>query len=176
MLGDRLYVPGSAEALACDAHGQQVLALALDYARWSFATREAVLVLDAEGGAVLPDDCLRIQDCGLPRWRKLGRRVVAAEGFWSGKAGQRVRLSYTGSLLVQSVCLPDDEPLFAEACATLLAARLAPRLTGNFQLAERLEQRGQEALYRAKLKDAQQSDSNDQAPMSAQELMYGTFS
>lgn len=85
-------------------------------------------------------------------------------------------LSYTSSLLAQSVCLPDDEPLFAEACALLLAARLAPRLTGNFQLAERLEQRGREMLYRAKLKDAQQSDSNDQVPMSAEELLYGALS
>ena len=176
MLGDRNYVPGTPEAEACDTHAQQVIGLALEYARWGFATVEWEVELEADGGFRLPDDCQRVQDVGLARWRMKGRRIVAEEGYWSGEAGEKVRVSYTSNVLAQSVCLPDYEPQFCEAVATLLAARLAPRLTGNFQLAERLEQRGMEALYRAKLKDAQERDSNDQAPMSAEELMYGTVS
>ncbi len=176
MLGDRNYVPGTPEAEACDTQAQHVIGLALEYARWGFATVEREVELDEGGGFRLPDDCQRLQDVGLERWRLKGRRVVAEEGFWSGEAGEKVKLSYTSNVLAQSVCLPDYEPQFCEACVSLLAARLAPRLTGNFQLAERLEQRGMEALYRAKLKDAQERDSNDQKMMSAEELMYGRVS
>ena len=176
MLGDRNYVPGTPEAEACDTQAQHVIGLALEYARWGFATVEREVELDEGGGFRLPDDCQRLQDVGLERWRLKGRRVVAEEGFWSGEAGEKVKLSYTSNVLAQSVCLQDYEPQFCEACVSLLAARLAPRLTGNFQLAERLEQRGMEALYRAKLKDAQERDSNDQKMMSAEELMYGRVS
>ncbi len=174
MLGDRRYVPGTAEAEACDGVGGQVIGIALDYARWSFATRRAELELDSKGEARLPDDCMRVQDCGLARWEKRGRSIYAAEGYWSGEAGEKFEITYTSDIWAQAVCLPEKEPLFCEACVMLLAAKIAPRLTSQFDLAVQLEQRGMEMLYRAKLKDAQSTDSKDQEPMTAEELMYGT--
>lgn len=158
LCGAREYVPGSVPALACDAHGQRVIRFALDYARWSFATRVVQLPL-VDGCALLPPDCLRVQECSLADaggYDIRGRELVAL------RDGASVcELRYTSDLLAQCVELPMLEPLFAEACVLLLAGRVAPALTGNFQLAEVYEGRGMQLLGRAKLKDAQALNRQD---------------
>lgn len=152
LCGAREYVPGSTPGTLCDLHGQRVIRFALDYARWTFATRCVRLALH-DGRGMLPADCLRLQDCSLVDaggYDVFGREVVAKASGTS-----ECELVYTSDLTAQAVELPDYEPLFCEACSLLLAARLAPALTSNFQLAAEYEQRGMSMLAMAKLKDAQ---------------------
>lgn len=168
LLGIREHKPGTEEERMCDVHSQQIILRALDYARWSFATKAVTLSL-TDDSADLPHDCLRIQDCSLPRWQLRGRKLYNQ----SNNNATTFTLSYTSDAFAQAVSLPDHEPLFCEACSHLLAARLAPRLTSNFQLAQALDQQGNELLYKAKLRDAQATGSNDQKPPSVEDLLYG---
>lgn len=167
LLGIPEHLPGTEEERLCAVHAQQVILRALDYARWSFAAKETTVLLDG-GVGDLPHDCLRVQGCSLERWQIRGRRIVN-----NGDGGEEsCTLSYTSDGYAQAVALPEHEPLFNEACIHLLAARVAPRLTTNFQLAQALSQMGEDFLYKASLRDAQATSSNDQRPPSPQELMY----
>lgn len=166
LLGIPEHLPGTEEEKVCTLHSQQVILRALDYARWSFATKETRVLLDG-GIGDLPHDCLRVQGCSLERWQIRGRRIVN-----KGEGGEEsCTLSYTSDAYAQAVALPEHEPFFNEACIYLLAARVAPRLTTNFQLAQALEQRAMDFLYQASLRDAQATSSNDQKPPSPQELL-----
>ncbi len=157
-LGDRAYKAGSPAAIACDAVGQHCIHLALDYARWTFATRRVVLPL-VDRACELPTDCLRVQKVELPKFGIYGRTVVDLHG-----CNKEVVLVYTSDEMAQTVSVPDNEPMFCEAVALLIAAKVAPRIACDLGIAQALEQRAYQQLAQAKYKDAVQVDSNDQMP------------
>lgn len=158
-LGNRQYVAGTEEAVACEMQAQHVLAIALNYSRWSFLVKRTELNV-VDGTTELPADCMRVLSCSLKSWRVESGRVLRSLSMpFSGK----VELTYCRNDLYSQVALPhdDEHPQFCEACICLLAAALAPRLTGNFQLADRLQMDGMRALAEARLKDAQTGSSAD---------------
>ncbi len=156
-LGERSYVAGSPSAEACDLVAQHCIGLALDYTSWTFAMAMTFLDLSS-GSARLPDDCLRMISLDVARFERMGNVI------YSDDHREAVELRYMSNIMVQSVALPDDEPSFCEGVALLLAAKVAPRLVSNANVAVAMEQAAWQMLSRAKLKDAQQVDSNDQSP------------
>ncbi len=156
-LGERAYVAGTPSAEACDAVAQHVIGMALDFYRWSFAQRRVVLDFSS-GEALLPSDCLRVLRLALDRYERYDDLIVTDD------RRAEVALVYSSNMMAQAVALPDSQPVFCEGVALLLASKLAPKLTGNFNLASALEQRAYGALDAARHKDAVQVDSNDQRP------------
>ena len=150
---------------ALDECVQHAVSLALDHTHWDFALERCVLEVEADGVVQLPADCMEIREVsGMDHWRKKGRYLVN-----EGDPTDTVTLWYKSSKYADTVTLPDYEPYFCEGVALLLAAKAAPRVTSNFRLSAELEERAMKALYRAKLKEARQADSNDQKP-SVEEL------
>lgn len=156
-LGDHNDVAGSDEHTACEMFAQHAIAVCLDYSRWAWATTRATITF-TNGQAQLPADCLRLQSVSLPTYQILGRTLTSDTGETSAT------ITYTTNVYVDTVTLPDYEPLFCEACILTLAAMMAPRLTNNLNLASALNQQAQLKLREAKLKDARTYDSNDQTP------------
>lgn len=161
-LGEAGCVGGSPLEGALEDCVQQAVALALDYTHWDFALERAELPV-VKGVVELPPDCLEVRVVeGVQRWRKRGRFLVLQDVLADVLAG--VVLWYKSNKLAAGVVLPDAEPFFCEGVALLLAAKAAMRVTSSFNLAGELEKRAYGALYRAKLKEARQGDSNDQLP------------
>lgn len=156
-LGDHNDIAGSDEHTACETFAQHAIALCLDYTRWSWATITTTLTL-TNGTATLPSDCLRLQTTTLPTYRILGRTISSDTG------ATETTITYVTSAFIDTVSLPDYEPTFCEACILMLAAMIAPRLTNNLNLADKLKQEAYARLHAAKVKDARTSDSNDQLP------------
>ena len=155
-LGDHNDVNGSDEHTACEMFAQHAIALCLDYTRWTWATIATTLTL-TNGTAQLPPDCLRLHTVSLPTYQIHGR-TIHADGATTAA------ITYTTSTFIDTVSLPDYEPTFCEACILMLAAIMAPRLTNNLNLADKLKQEAYSRLHAAKVKDARISDSNDQRP------------
>ena len=155
-LGDHNDIAGSDEHAACEMFAQHAIALCLDYTRWTWATIETTLTL-TNGTAQLPPDCLRLQTTSLPTYQIHGRTIYA-------EGATTAIITYVSSTFIDTVSLPDYEPTFCEACILMLAAMMAPRLTNNLNLAEKLKQEAYARLHAAKVKDARISDSNDQTP------------
>lgn len=164
-LGEAGCVAGTPMEEALEDCVQHAVSLALDYTHWDFALER--VVVPVVGGVVeLPADCLEVRTVeGMERWRKQGRYLVPVGVM----PEEEVVLWYKSSRLQDTVTLPDEEPFFCEGVALLLAAKAAPRVSSNFNLSAGLEERAYRALYRAKLKEARQADSNDQKP-STEEL------
>ena len=158
-LGEAVCIEGTPLEGALEACVQHAISLALDYTHWDFALERAVLPVE-DGVVALPADCLEVREVqGMACWRMKGRYIVN-----EGEAVESVVLWYKSSKLADTVTLPDYEPFFCEGVALLLAAKAAPRVSANFNLSAGLEERAYAALYRAKLKEARQADSNDQKP------------
>ncbi len=155
-LGDHNDIAGSDEHTACEMFAQHAIALCLDYSRWTWATIKTTLTL-TNGTATLPPDCLRLQTLSLPTYQIRGR-TLHADGATTAT------ITYTSSAFIDTVSLPDYEPTFCEACILMLAALIAPRITNNLNLADKLKQEAYSRLHNAKVKDARISDSNDQLP------------
>ena len=155
-LGDHNDVAGSDEHNACEMFAQHAIAVCLDYSRWAWATTRATITFTNDE-ATLPADCLRLQSISLPSYEICGRTLRSS-------GAKEATLTYTTNVYVDTVTLPDYEPLFCEACILTLAAMMAPRLTNNLNLASALNQQAQLKLREAKLKDARTYDSNDQTP------------
>ena len=155
-LGDHNDVIGTDEHIACEAFAQHAIAVCLDYSGWSWSTMRTTITF-TDGQAHLPADCLRLQSVSLPRYEIHGRTI------YSPNAKEAV-ITYASNTFIDTVTLPDYEPLFCEACILTLAAMIAPRITNNLSLAASLKQEAMEKLRMAKLKDARSIDSNDQLP------------
>jgi len=159
-LGEAECEVGSPVYSALSEVAQHAIGIALDYSSWSFSLAVVTLYVQEDGSVELPADCLEIRECSWPSYRLIGRKMYKPDGVGGGT----VRLTYKSSELADTVCLPDYAPLFCEACALLIAAKAAPRVTGRYDLADELEQRAYRMLYRAKLKEARSTNSNDQMP------------
>lgn len=159
LLGEAEVMSGTPTPLydALEENVQQAVALALDYTHWDFALERVVLSV-VDGLVELPEDCLEVREMeGVSNWRRAGNRIYA-DGV------QELVVWYKSGKLAETLNLPDNEPFFCEGCVLMLAAKAAPRVTGNFNLGVQLEKKAYAALYRAKLKEARSADSNDQKP------------
>lgn len=161
-LGESECKTGTPVYSAMDSLAQHVIGLALDYTTWSFCTARITLPLDTDHAADLPADLLEIRTCSLPSFELIGKRLYSKD---ADTTITTVTITYKSSAHADTVCLPDAAPLFTEGCALLLAAKAAPRLTNRYDLAQDLERRAYDSLYRAKLKETRSTNSNDQRPV-----------
>ncbi len=169
-LGEGEVKEGSPLYAALEGAAQQAVALALDFNNWDFALVRVVLAVDGES-VCLPADCLEVRRVeGVPGWCVMGRRVV-----WEVPLQvQEVVVWYKSSKWADAVCLPDDEPMFCQGVALLLAGMVAAVVTGRVDVAAGFEARGRAMLYRARLKEARAGHSNDALPdVYGKELIYG---
>lgn len=160
LLGEAEVMSGTPTPLydALEDSVHHAVRLALDYTHWDFALERAVCKVEEGCTEELPADCLEVREVeGVSNWRRAGKRIYA-EGV------QELVVWYKSSKLAETLNLPDNEPFFCEGCVLMLAAKAAPRVTGNFNLGVQLEKKAYAALYRAKLKEARSADSNDQKP------------
>lgn len=155
-LGDHNDVGDSDEHQACEMFAQHAIGVCLDYTRWTWATMRTTLEF-VDDTATLPADCLRVQSISVPRYELWGRTIYAP-------GASTATLTYVTSTFIDTVTLPDYEPVFCEACILMLAAMMAPRLTNKLDLANALKQEAQIKLHAAAVKDARASNSNDQTP------------
>lgn len=163
-LGDREYKRDTPTGKACDLWFPTVMYEALNYGAWSFATRTVDLVPEDDGTFLLPEDCLRPLKVDAMRFRIDGRRIII-EQSWCSRGDKALFLRYVSNALAKAERLPEDQPLFIRGAMLLMAARIAPKITGVMQLAASLEQLATEALADALHKDALAQYSNDQHPL-----------
>ena len=76
-----------------------------------------------------------------------------------------LELTYITNALGKAEILSDSQPLFLRGVSLLLAARMAPKITGQPQLSFTLEEAANSALAEALHKDALAQHSNDQHPL-----------
>lgn len=144
---------------------KQVAGEALMVGAWSFARKLAALKPAADGGYLLPDDCLRVLRRQADRFDVVGRKVYVP-------SSARVELDsdgclpclYVSSEMADSGVLPDYAPLFLYGLELLLASKIAMVTTGRAAAAASYAQAGDAALRRALHFDMVQLDSNDQRP------------
>lgn len=163
-LGDREYKRDTPTGKACDLWFPTVMHEALNYGAWSFATRSVDLAPEDDGTFLLPADCLRPLKVDAMRYRIDGRRVIV-EQCWNSRGDKALFLRYISNALAKEEYLPEDQPLFVRGVSLLLAARIAPKITGDPQLAFNLEQMASATLADALHKDALTQYSNDQHPL-----------
>lgn len=162
LLGEAEYVAGTPGFDACNLWWPDVMREMLRSGAWSFATKERTLDYnEREAGYVLPQGCLRLLWVGADRYVILGR-VVRPEV--DAREGLKVR--YVCDELAQVEHLPSVSPRFIHAVRLLLAARIAPRVTGDVRLSQQLEAQAWAAQEEALHEDVRQFGSNDQHPLS----------
>lgn len=170
-LGEGEVREGTPLYAALEGAAQHAVALALDFNAWDFALVRVRLVPEEAGVLRLPADCLEVRVVeGVPSWRVMGRYVVWDEGL----PVEDVVVWYKSSKWADAVCLPDDEPLFCQGVALLLAGMVAAVVSGRADVGGVFEERAREVLYRARLKEARAGYSNDGLPeVYGKELVYG---
>ena len=159
-VGAARYADGSPQGEHCVREYEGALNELLCAGRWSFATRAEMLCgCPRETGTyyALPDDCIRLLECREPHWELMGRELVV-----EGDGPERLRITYLTRDLDE---LPDHAPLFIDALVCLLAAKIAPGVTGDFNLTQALRQEYHSVALPAALHaEMVQSWSNDQHP------------
>lgn len=173
LLGEVNYKKHTATDGVCTQLYPDTVRLANAIANWSFArTKRTLAPLAAPTGDrihtyTLPADCLRVIEVRdtatqnkVPHYSIYGR-TLEVENHHSGN----ITLIYTSDLLACSEDLPDQAPLFCQYVIHLLAAKIAPSITGNMQLTAQLNQEATRLMYDALTQDRQQTRSNDQHPL-----------
>lgn len=158
---------GSPAARLCYLHYHPARKEVLSAARWSFATKLAILKsseANEENGAdyvehslryPLPADCLRVLDVAAPQWTLQGRAIYSA---------------VSPSLKIRYIYNCEDveafDPLFVDALATRLAEKLCIPLTASSTAREALTQEFHRVILPlASTINAVQSHSNDTHPL-----------
>lgn len=161
LLGEREYTEGTPGYEACNLWFPDVLREALRAGAWSFATREMDLGYDEyRGGYELPRDCVRLLHVGARRYAVEGRVVKPERGD-----GGALRVRYVSDELAQVEHVPEGQPRFVQGVRLLLAARVAPTITGDVRLSQQLEGQAWAAMDDALHDDVLQFASNDQHPL-----------
>ena len=155
---------GSPAARLCYMHYHPARRETLCAARWSFATRLALLKSSEETGSEnyvshalrhpLPADCLRVLDVAAPQWTLQERAV------YSSVSPLKIRYIFN--------CedVESFDPLFADALATRLAEKLCIPLTASSTAREALTQEFHKIILPlASNINAVQSHSNDTHPL-----------
>jgi hypothetical protein len=96
----------------------------------------------------------------IPKWKIFGSFIEAYS-----TPSDTLTLTYTSDLLSAQADLPDSAPSFCQYVIHLLAARIAPSITGELAIQSELENKAQAYLSQAMTFDAQQEASNDQSPL-----------
>lgn len=164
ILGDREYKRDSPTGRECDLWFPTVLMEALNYGSWSFATLRRFLPPSPTGIYPLPEDCLRPLKINHSSFELVGREIYLNTSFHPAPS-KGLELTYITSSLGKAEQLPDSQPLFLRGLSLLLAARMAPKITGQPQLAFSLEEAAHASLAEALHKDALAQHSNDQHPL-----------
>lgn len=163
-LGDREYKRDSPTGRECDLWFPAVLKEALNFGAWSFATRKRVLEPVSSGKYLLPEDCLRPLKINHSCFELVGREILLNVMFQPAPEGG-LELAYISDSMGKGEALPDSEPLFLNGLRLLMAARLAPKMTGQPQLAFTLEEAARSALGEALHQNSLSQHSNDQHPL-----------
>lgn len=169
LLGDYEYRERAGTQHPCDRWYPHVLRQANSRYNWSFATAEKILKPIAhtptESIFEYPSDCLTYtrvtnMDTGnrADRPRRVGRTIHT-------EPCSSILLSYTSNAIETFQELPDDMPEYQLAVCELLAARIAPTITGNPALSLQFESLAEQHLMQAITRDAQQLASNKQNPL-----------
>lgn len=163
-LGDREYKRDSPTGRECDLWFPAVLKEALHLGSWSFATRRCVLKPNEGGFYPLPEDCLRPLKINHSCFELMEREIYLNVLFQPAPE-EGLELTYISDSLGRGEALPDSQPLFLRGLRLLMAARMAPKITGQVQLAFSLEEAAHAALGEALHQDSLSQHSNDQHPL-----------
>lgn len=177
LLGEINFEKHSAPDSLCWLLFPDIVRYANNATHWSFARsrrRLSPLAPPSQRSEVrafrLPADCLKIisvinpeSNSKIPNWD-----IYSGVLEVSSSSVDSVELIYTSDLLSSQRDLPDQAPDFCQYVIHMLAARLAPSITGQMELASMLEQKANSILATAIYKDARQTDSADQAPYFAE--------
>lgn len=175
LLGEVNYKKHTATDGVCVQMYPDAVRFANAIANWSFARTKrtlAPLAKKATDGVYtynLPADCLRVIKVLDTASQKKVRhfsiygRTLEVEGHGSSS----ITLIYTSDLLACREDLPDEAPIFCEYVIHLLAAKIAPSITGNIQLTAQLNAEATQLMHQALVQDRQQARSNDQHPLKA---------
>lgn len=172
LLGETNYEKHTAPKSVCDMAYPDVVRYANNAAHWSFARNRRTLTPMAAPSIngircyLIPADCLKIisitdtaSGFKIPHWTIYADRIEI-----HSQIADTVDLVYTSDLLATQADLPDHAPDFCQYVIHMLAARIAPTITGQLEIATMFEQKAAVYLAQAIYKDARQSGSNDQAP------------
>lgn len=172
LLGETNYEKHTAPKSACDMAYNDVVRYANNATHWTFARERRTLVPMARNTSsplrcyALPSDCLKIiavvdtqTGAKIPSWQLYASRIEINSNY-----ADSVDLIYTSDLLTTQADLPDFAPDFCQYVIHMLAARIAPTITGQLEIATMFEQKAAALLAQAIYKDARQVGSNDQAP------------
>lgn len=152
---------GSPAARLCYMHYHPVRRETLCACRWSFAKKLVQLTAaedDASGmhslSHRLPQDCLRVLSVNCPNWTLRGRCVFCNRA--------EIHLLYIADIEDPTLF----EPLFTEALATLLAAKLCiPLLSSTTARQALTDEYNRIVLPRAAYVNTVQDSSNDTHPL-----------
>ena len=164
ILGDREYKRESPTGRECDLWFPIVLAEALNFGSWSFATLRRILPPVSPGVYRLPEDCLRPLKINHSSFELIGRDILLHTTY-QPEPDNGLELTYITKALGKAEILPDSQPLVLRGLSLLLAARMAPKITGQPQLSFTLEEAANSALAEALHKDSLAQHSNDQHPL-----------
>lgn len=175
LLGEVNYKKHTATDGVCVQLYPDVVRFANAIANWSFARTKRTLAplgstaTDGIYTYTLPADCLRVLKVLDTATSKKVRhfsiygRTLEVEGHPSSN----ITLVYISDLLACREDLPDEAPIFCQYVIHLLAAKIAPSITGNMQLTAQLNAEATQLMHQALTQDRQQARSNDQHPMAA---------
>lgn len=180
LLGETNFEKHTAPKSACDIAYTDVVRYANNAHHWSFARQKRTLTpIGADPAAHfknyrIPADCLKIisltnpeTNAKIPSWQIFSGIIEIPSSSLD-----TVTLTYTSDLLSAQTDLPEQAPDFCQYVIHLLAARIAPSITGQIEIANLMEQKAAVILAQAIYKDARQSGSNDQAPLTSDILTH----
>ncbi|MBR4309951.1 MAG: hypothetical protein IKT79_02885 [Akkermansia sp.] len=169
MLGDYEYRERAGTQHPCDRWYPLVLRQANARYNWSFAAAQKQLTpirSNAEHSVFeYPKDCLtytRIINLDTGRRADNPRRLGP---FIYTEPCSAILITYTSNRLASMQYLPDDMPEYCLGVIELLAARIAPVITGNPSLSSQFESLAEQHFMQAITRDAQQLASNKQNPL-----------
>lgn len=173
LLGEHQVKPHTPQANILSQQYTECVRYANSLAHWSFArTKRTLTPLSPATAAdgittyAIPADCLRIISLTttsgerVPKWKIFSNFIECY-----ATPSDTLSLVYTSDLLSAQADLPDSAPAFCQYVIHLLAARIAPTITGELAIQSELENKAQGYLSQAMTYDAQQDSSNDQSPL-----------
>lgn len=179
LLGEINFEKHTAPSSICHSLYTDVVRYANNAAHWSFArTHRTLTPLSSSSSSIrayrIPADCLKIISLTntatgqkIPHWQ-IYSGIIEIDS----PSADTLTLTYTSDLLSAQQNLPDQAPHFCQYIIHLLAARLAPTITGQLELATHFEQKAALILAQAIYADARQQSSNDQAPITSDLLTH----
>lgn len=173
LLGEHQVKPHTPQANILSQQYIECVRYANSLAHWSFARAKRTLTplspataADGITTYAIPADCLRIISLAttsgdkIPKWKIFSNFIECYS-----VPSDTLYLTYTSDLLSAQAELPDSCPSFCQYVIHLLAARIAPTITGELAIQSELENKAQVYLAQAMTYDAQQEASNDQSPL-----------